>query len=129
MLSRRNFLASVATVAGGLQAASLKAAEVPAQGAAAAGTGRAKVYFTKDLSAAGLLKLYKLVNGDITGRTALKLHTGEPNGPNIIPREWVKAFQAEVPSTIVECNVFYASPRQTTAGHREVHLLARRHHG
>ena len=120
MLSRRNFLASVATVAGGLQAASLKAAEAPAQGAAAAGTGRAKVYFTKDLSAAGLLKLYKLVNGDITGRTALKLHTGEPNGPNIIPREWVKAFQAEVPSTIVECNVFYASPRQTTAGHREV---------
>ena len=120
MLSRRNFLASVATVAGGLQAASLKAAEAPAQGAAAAGTGRVKVYFTKDLSAAGLLKLYKFVNGDITGRTALKLHTGEPNGPNIIPREWVKAFQAEVPSTIVECNVFYASPRQTTAGHREV---------
>lgn len=120
MLTRRNFLASVATVAGGLQAASLKAAEAPVQGAGAAGTGRAKVYFTKDLSAAGLLKLYKLVNGDITGRTALKLHTGEPNGPNIIPREWVKAFQAEVPSTIVECNVFYASPRQTTAGHREV---------
>ena len=119
MLSRRNFLASVATVAGGLQAASLKAAEAPASGSSAA-NGRAKVYFTKDLSAAGLLKLYKLVNGDITGRTALKLHTGEPNGPNIIPREWVKAFQAEVPSTIVECNVFYASPRQTTAGHREV---------
>ena len=119
MLSRRNFLASVATVAGGLQAASLKAAEAPASGRSAA-NGRAKVYFTKDLSAAGLLKLYKLVNGDITGRTALKLHTGEPNGPNIIPREWVKAFQAEVPSTIVECNVFYASPRQTTAGHREV---------
>lgn len=119
MLSRRNFLASVATVAGGLQAASLKATEAPASGSSAA-NGRAKVYFTKDLSAAGLLKLYKLVNGDITGRTALKLHTGEPNGPYIIPREWVKAFQAEVPSTIVECNVFYASPRQTTAGHREV---------
>ena len=32
----------------------------------------------------------------------------------------MKAFQAEVPSTIVECNVFYTSPRQTTAGHREV---------
>ena len=54
MLSRRNFLATVATVAGGLQAASLKAAEAPAGAATAAGTGRAKVYFTKDLSAAGL---------------------------------------------------------------------------
>lgn len=61
------------------------------------------------------------MDGGIAGRTALKLHTGEPNGPNILPREWVKAFQAAVPgTTIVECNVFYSSPRQTTAGHREV---------
>ena len=57
---------------------------------------------------------------DISGKVALKLHTGEPGGPNIIPREWVKEFQAKVPgTTIVECNVFYASPRQTTEGHRK----------
>ncbi len=47
------------------------------------------VYFTRDLSAEGLRKIYKKVNRDITGKVAVKLHTGEKNGPNIIPREWL----------------------------------------
>ena len=56
----------------------------------------------------------------MTGKVALKLHTGEPNGPNILPRPWVQRLQASIPdSTIVECNVLYESPRQTTEGHRE----------
>lgn len=81
--------------------------------------GRPKVYFTSDLSAESLLRLYRLVNRNITGNIAVKLHTGEPGGPNILPREWVRDFLAQVPrSTIVECNVLYASPRQTTEGHR-----------
>ena len=71
MLSRRNFLASVATVAGGLQAASLKAAEAPASGSSAA-NGRAKVYVTKDLSAAGLLKLTVMGRG----RALIEQHRG-----------------------------------------------------
>lgn len=43
------------------------------------------VYFTRDLSPEGLKKVYERVNGSITGRVAIKLHTGEPHGPNIIP--------------------------------------------
>ena len=81
---------------------------------------KAVVYFTRKIDAEHLKKLYSLVNGEIIGKVAIKLHTGEPGGPNIIPREWVKEFQAKVPgTTIVECNVFYASPRQTTEGHRK----------
>ena len=57
---------------------------------------------------------------NITGNIAVKLHTGEPHGPNILPREMVRGFQANIPdSSIVECNVLYPSPRQTTEGHRE----------
>lgn len=79
-----------------------------------------RVYFTKDLSATGLIRLYNMVNQNITGKIAVKLHTGEPDGPNILPREWVKAFLAQTPNAnVVECNVLYASPRQTTAGHRK----------
>lgn len=79
-----------------------------------------RVYFTKDLSAAGLIRLYNMVNQNITGKIAVKLHTGEPDGPNILPREWIKAFLAQTPNAnVVECNVLYASPRQTTAGHRK----------
>lgn len=80
-----------------------------------------KVYFTRDLSAAGLQKLYAKVNGNITGRVAIKLHTGERNGPNILPRPWVQALQATIPnSKIVETNTYYyPSDRYTTEAHRE----------
>ena len=47
------------------------------------------VYFTRKLSAEGLIQAYEQVNGRISGRVGVKLHTGEQNGPNIIPREWV----------------------------------------
>lgn len=78
------------------------------------------VYFTKDLSAAGLIKLYQKINAGISGRVAIKLHTGEPQGPNILPREWVKEFQAQVPdSKIVETNTWYEGARYTTEQHRE----------
>ena len=43
------------------------------------------VYFTRDLSPEGLQKIYEKVNGCITGKVAIKLHTGEKDGPNIIP--------------------------------------------
>ena len=77
------------------------------------------VYFTRDLSAAGLKKLYERVNEQITGRVAIKLHTGEQYGPNIIPREWVKALvEDDLPgATIVETNTFYEGDRDTTEKH------------
>ena len=43
------------------------------------------VYFTRDLSAAGLRKIYARICGNIAGNVGVKLHTGEKNGPNIIP--------------------------------------------
>lgn len=44
-----------------------------------------KVYFTRDLSPAGLSKIYARIASALTGKTAVKLHTGEKHGPNIIP--------------------------------------------
>lgn len=81
----------------------------------------AKVYFTKDISPEGLVKIYEKINGTINGKVAIKWHSGEPNGPNIIPVPMVKALQETIPdSALVETNVYYDSPRQTTEGHREV---------
>ncbi len=80
----------------------------------------AKVYFTKYLDAEHLIKIYQLINSEIYGKVAIKVHTGEPKGPNIIPRDWVKAFQEQVPtSTIVETNTLYEGSRYTTEKHRE----------
>ncbi|MBQ1336506.1 MAG: DUF362 domain-containing protein [Selenomonadaceae bacterium] len=50
----------------------------------------------------------------------MKLHTGEPHGPNILPRDMVRSFQAQIPdSTIIEANVAYGGTRSTTERHRE----------
>lgn len=47
----------------------------------------AKVYFSRHIDAEHLIELYKRVSADITGRVAIKLHTGERHGPNILPRD------------------------------------------
>ena len=81
---------------------------------------KALVYFSKDISPVSLIKLYDKINQDIHGKVAIKIHTGEKNGPNILPREIVMALQQHVPdSNLVETNTFYKGDRYTTAGHRE----------
>ena len=51
----------------------------------------------------------------------MKLHTGEKNGPNIIPREWVRELlEKDLPgASIIETNTYYQGGRYTTADHRE----------
>ena len=79
------------------------------------------VYFTRDLSPEGLKKIYDRVSEGITGKVAIKLHTGEAEGPNIIPRPWVKElYNEKLPgATIVETNTFYEGSRYTTEEHRK----------
>lgn len=78
------------------------------------------VYFTKDLSPDGVKKIYEKINQGITGKVGVKLHTGEPHGPNLLPIEYIKNLQKMIPrSSIVECNVLYKSPRRETKTHRE----------
>ncbi|MGI6000897.1 MAG: DUF362 domain-containing protein [Candidatus Merdisoma sp.] len=79
------------------------------------------VYFTRDLSAEGLQRIYERIHGGLTGRVGIKLHTGEPHGPNIIPRSWVQELiQKELPdAAIVETNTYYDGGRYTTENHRE----------
>ena len=77
--------------------------------------GESVVFFTRDLSAEGLKKAYAAIQGNLTGKVAVKLHTGEQNGPNIIPRPWVKSLMEQIPnSTIVETNTYYEGDRYTT---------------
>ncbi|WP_273447606.1 DUF362 domain-containing protein [Thermophilibacter provencensis] len=78
------------------------------------------VYFTRDLSASGLRRAYEQVSAHIGDRVAVKLHTGEQHGPNIIPRPWVaELLESDLPdATIVETNSYYAGDRDSTEKHR-----------
>ena len=137
-LSRRDLLKGVA--AGAVTAASPLAATAAKEGkkmtttetmgqapvvackkvAANAPGAKAKVYFSRKIDAQTLIDLYERINEGIYGKVAIKLHTGEKNGPNILPRDMVKAFQATVPdSVIVETNTLYEGDRFTTEQHLE----------
>lgn len=86
------------------------------------GSGKASdVYFTRELSAEGLIKIYSALGAELPGRVAIKLHTGEKDGPNIIPRGWVKELIDSKlhGASIVETNTYYEGDRYTTALHRE----------
>ena len=79
------------------------------------------VFFTRDLSEAGLQKVYDKLSSVLSGKVAVKLHTGEAQGPNILPRPWVKELlESRLPeATIVETNSYYEGTRYTTEEHRK----------
>lgn len=79
------------------------------------------VYFTRELTPDGLERIFKRIGSNLYGKTAVKLHTGEKHGPNIIPRAWVKQLiENELPGAhIVETNSYYEGDRYTTEQHRE----------
>ncbi|MDO4467594.1 MAG: DUF362 domain-containing protein [Bacillota bacterium] len=78
-----------------------------------------KVFFTRDLSAAGLQKIFDRVSEGLTGKIAVKVHTGEAQGPNIIPCSWIKElYDSRLEgATIVETNTYYKGSRYTTEDH------------
>jgi len=115
-ISRRSFMKNSALVLGAVATTNIKGIGK----LFAASKDNARVFFTNDISANGLLKIYSNINQDITGKTGIKLHTGEPHGPNILPREMVKALQQYIPnSNLVETNTYYMGKRFVTADHRE----------
>jgi uncharacterized Fe-S center protein len=115
-ISRRSFLKRSAFALGAVALCGFKGMG----SAVAAGQKKSQVFFTKDISVNGLLKIYSKINQGMTGKIGIKLHTGEPKGPNILPRDMVKALQQRIPnSSLVETNTLYKGKRYTTADHRE----------
>jgi len=126
--SRRRFLAAgLGITAGSLLAPSLLGGKPSPSSDSGSSPARlphrelgSPVFFTNDISVNGLLEIYSKINESITGRVAIKLHTGEPHGPNILPRDMVKALQQRISnSNLVETNTLYMGKRHTTADHRE----------
>ena len=79
------------------------------------------VFFTRELSEEGLKKIYDRVSFALCGKVAVKLHTGEAKGPNIIPRLWVKELFASrlTNAAIIETNTYYEGSRYTTQAPRK----------
>lgn len=129
-ISRRDFMKLAGAAAAGVALSGIEGvdkvlAQAPVVGSAevtdSSSSGSvAKVYYTKHIDTTHLIRLYDKINESIYGKVAIKLHTGEQHGPNILSRDMVQAFQAHVPdSNIVETNTMYAGDRDSTEKHRK----------
>ncbi|MBR7068806.1 MAG: DUF362 domain-containing protein [Bacteroidales bacterium] len=84
-----------------------------------------KVYMYKTINAENLVKIYKALGREATGKVAVKVSTGEPGGHNFLQPALIKDLVQSVNGTIVECNTAYSGRRNTT----EAHLKAAEEHG
>ncbi|MBU5627790.1 DUF362 domain-containing protein [Oscillibacter sp. MSJ-2] len=78
---------------------------------------RSTVYFTSDISSAGLSRAYDALGVTLKGRVAVKLSTGEPGGHNFLSPELIRDLVSRLHGTIVECNTAYPGRRDTTQAH------------
>lgn len=78
---------------------------------------KAKVYFTKDVSPEGLLRAYESLGKKLSGKVAIKLHSGEDGNQNYVKPEFVKDLIEKVHGVVVECNTAYEGQRNTTEKH------------
>ncbi len=84
------------------------------------GTDAPKVYMTTDISPEGFMAAYDALNWTPTGKTAVKLSTGEPPASNYLDPQLIKNVVQKVNGTIVECNTAYGGSRASTAMHYQV---------
>ncbi len=86
---------------------------------------KAKVFFTEEITAESLNKIYDALGVPLKGKVAVKISTGEPGGHNFLQPALIKGLVNRLNGTIVECNTAYSGRRNTT----EEHWKAIKEHG
>ena len=81
---------------------------------------KSKVYFTKEITPESVIKMYEKLGKELTGKVAVKLHSGEQGNQNYIRPEFVKAIVERVNGTVVECNTAYEGARNYTDKHKKL---------
>lgn len=85
----------------------------------------AKVYFSKIITPEKVVELYKLLGKELSGRIAVKLHSGEVGNQNFLGPDFWRPVIEYVGGTVVECNTAYEGERDTT----EKHMKTMEKHG
>ena len=78
-----------------------------------------KVYFTKEITPESLVKIYKALGVEATGRVAVKISTGEGGNTHYLKPQLIRQLVEEVNGTIVECCTAYPGTRMDPKKHWE----------
>lgn len=83
------------------------------------------VYFIPDCEKESVLKLYKALGKELTGKVAVKVHSGETGNQNFLRPDFWKELIDYVGGTVTETNTAYEGTRNTT----KKHLKTLKEHG
>ena len=78
---------------------------------------KSKVYFSKNITADEIVKMYEKLGMTLPGNVAVKVHSGEVGNQNFLGPDLYKEVINKVNGTVVECNTAYAGKRNTTEEH------------
>ncbi len=84
---------------------------------------KSKVYFTREITPESVLRLYRALGAELTGRVAVKVHSGEPGNQNFLRPDFFKPVIDAVGGTVVECNTAYKGGRDVAKRHRKTFEL------
>ena len=78
---------------------------------------KSKVDFTKNITPENVLKLFLMLNKELPGKVAIKVHSGEGGNQNFLRPDFWEPIVKHVGGTVVECNTAYEGERNTTEKH------------
>lgn len=80
----------------------------------------AMVYFSREITPEKVLEMYQRAGKTLTGKVAVKVHSGEKGNQNFLKPDFWKPVIDYVGGTVVECNTAYEGQRNTTEKHRRL---------
>ncbi|MBS4968166.1 MAG: DUF362 domain-containing protein [Lachnospiraceae bacterium] len=90
---------------------------------------KSKVYFSREITPEKVVELYRALGVNLSGKVAVKVHSGEKGNQNFLRPEFWKPMVDEVHGTIVECNTAYGDATTGVRDHTESHLKLIEEHG
>ena len=81
---------------------------------------KSNVYFSREITPEKVLEMYKILNKNLEGNVAVKVHSGEKGNPNFLRPPFFKPIVDHVKGTIVECNTAYQGSRNSTEKHTKL---------
>lgn len=81
---------------------------------------KSKVYFSREITEEKIVEMYKVLNKELKGNVAVKVHSGEAGNQNYLRPEFMKKMIDYVNGTVVECNTAYEGQRNTTEKHKKL---------